>query len=118
MPLAANFKARHHERLVLESISSGSFLMSEEYEETVRQLIWSGHVVWNSAGSLALTKAGEHRVFHIQCRDAFATLVAGEAETIDENAADWLVRSGFVRKEKSSGELVATLRGADWLASS
>lgn len=118
MPLAAIFKARHNERYVLEAISSGTFLMSEEYEDTVRQLIWSGHVVWNLAGSLVLTKAGEHRVFHIQCRDAFAGLVAGEAETIHENAANWLVRSGFVRKEKTSGELVPTLRGADWLASS
>jgi hypothetical protein len=118
MPLAAIFKARHNERYVLETISAGAFVMSEKYEETIRQLISSGHVVWDSTGSLALTKAGEHRVFHIQCRVAFASLIAGEAQSVGENATNWLIRSGFVRKDNLSGELVPTLRGTDWLASS
>lgn len=110
-------QAREVEMEVLNSVWNGSFEETPTNEDIVSRLQWRGHLIRSLSGSLMLTKAGELRVFHVQCRLALATLCAEQSLSATDEVKTWLISSGFIALAQGSTNAVPTRRGTEWLAS-
>lgn len=105
------------ELITMEALLNNAFVESLANEGIVHRLLWSGHINRCPMGSLRLTKSGELRVFHVQCRVALALLRTEQILNTTDDVKSWLVSSGFIKDDKASATPFVTRRGLEWLAS-